>query len=124
MFSEFDDIHLNQTFNKQMMDKFLYPNHPVRCIITGPSDCGKSVFQTNLILKNNNEFFKIYIYSPSLHQVLCQRLVKSSSNYITTNITPKNLNEEDIDIVIEEVIKTKVFQKVDTEREAFDSIEK
>ena len=26
------------------MEKFLYPNHPVRCIITGPSECGKSVF--------------------------------------------------------------------------------
>ena len=29
------------------MDKFLYPNHPVRCIIVGPSECGKSIFLTN-----------------------------------------------------------------------------
>ena len=29
------------------MDKNLYPQHPVRCIITGPSECGKSVFLTN-----------------------------------------------------------------------------
>ena len=33
-----------------MMEKFVYPNHPVRCIITGPSECGESVFQTNLLL--------------------------------------------------------------------------
>ena len=51
-----------------MMGKFLYPNHPVRCIIAGPSECGKSIFQTNLILIIINEFDKIYIYSPSLHQ--------------------------------------------------------
>ena len=40
------------------MEKFLYPSHPVRCTITGPSECGKSVFLTNLVL-NNNEYDKI-----------------------------------------------------------------
>ena len=49
------------------MEKILYPNHPLRCIITGPSECGKSVFLTNLILNTINEYDKIYIYSPSLH---------------------------------------------------------
>ena len=38
------------------MEKFLYPNHPVLCIITGPSECGKSVFLTNLILNKINEY--------------------------------------------------------------------
>ena len=52
------------------MEKTLYPSHPVRCIITGPSECGKSVFLTNLILNIINEYDKIYIYSPSLHQDL------------------------------------------------------
>ena len=50
-----------------MMDKILYPHFSVRCIITGPSECGKSVFLTNLILNIINEYNKIYIYSPSLH---------------------------------------------------------
>ena len=53
-----------------MMEKFLNPNHPVRCFITGPSECGKSVFLTNLILNFINEYDKIYIYSPSHHQDL------------------------------------------------------
>ena len=48
-------------FNKQMMDKNLHPQHPVRCIITGPSNVGKSVFLTNLILNIINEYNKIYI---------------------------------------------------------------
>ena len=50
------------------MEKTLYPSHPVRCIITGPCSSGKSVFLKKLILNVINEYDKIYIYSPSLHQ--------------------------------------------------------
>ena len=42
------------------MDKILYPNHPVICIITRPNECGKSVSVTNLILNIINEYKKIY----------------------------------------------------------------
>ena len=66
---------------------------------------------------------KIYIYSPSLHQELNQKLNKSSTNYIPINIIPDILNEEDIDIVIEEIVKNKDFQKRDTEKETYESIE-
>ena len=83
------------------MEKFLYPNPPIRCIITGRSECGKSVFLTNLTLNFVNEFHKIYIYSPSLHQDLYQLLTKYFTNYVPIHIIPKNLNEADIDIVIE-----------------------
>ena len=105
------------------MEKFLYPTHPVRCIITGPSECGKSVFLTNLILNIINEYDKIYIYSPSLHQDLYQKLIKCFSNYIPIHIIPNILNEEDIDIVIEEMVNNKDFQKSDTEIETYESIE-
>ena len=87
------------------MEKFPYPNRPVRCIITGPSECGKPVFLTNLILNIITEYNKIYIYSPSLHQDLYQKLIKCFSNSIPIHIIPNILNEEDIDIVIEEIIK-------------------
>ena len=60
------------------MDKFSYPTHPVRCIITGPSGCGKSVFLTNLTLNITNEDDKIYIYLPSLHQELYQKKLNVS----------------------------------------------
>ena len=105
------------------MEKILYPTHPVRCIITGPPQCAKSVFLTNLILFIINEYDKIYIYSPSLHQDLYQKLNKCFSNYIPIHIIPNFLNGEDIDIVIEEIVKSKDFQKSDTEIEAFDNIE-
>ena len=83
-----------------MMEKVLYPSHPVRCIITGPSECGKSVFLRNLILNNINEYDKMYIYSPSLHQNLYQKLIKCLSNYIPIHIIPNILNEEDIDVAL------------------------
>ena len=90
------------------MEKFLYPKHPVRCIITGPSECGKSVFLTNLILKIIKEYDKKYIYSPSLHQDLYQKLIKCFSNYIPIHIIPNILNEEDIDVAIEEIVKKRL----------------
>ena len=105
------------------MEKYLYPNHPVRCIITGPSGCGKSVILSNLILYIINEYDKIYIYSPSLHQDLYQRLIKCFSNYIPIHIIYNILNEEDIDVVIEEIVNNRDFQKSDTEIETYESIE-
>ena len=105
------------------MEKIFNPKHPVRCIKTGPSECGKSVFLTNLILNIINESDKIYIYSPSLHQDLYQKLFKYFSNYIPIHIIPNILNEEDIDIVIEELVNNKDFEKSNTEIETFDNRE-
>ena len=105
------------------MEKTLYPTHPVRCIITGPSECGKSVFLTNIILNIINKYDKIYIYSPSLHQDLYQKLIRCFSNYIPINIIPNILNEEDIDIVNEDIVNNKDFEKSNIEIETFDNIE-
>ena len=104
------------------MDKKLYPSHPCRVIITGPSESGKSVFLTNIILNIINEYDKIYIYSPSIHQDLYQRLIKCFTNYIPINIISDILNEEDIDLVIKEVINNEDFKKSDIEIETFDNI--
>ena len=105
------------------MDKILYPNQPVRCIITGPIECGKSVFLTNLISNIINEYDRIYIYSPSLHQDLYQKLIKCFSNYIPIHIIPNIRNEEDINLVIEEIVNNRDFEKTDTEIETYESIE-
>ena len=105
------------------MEKFLYPTHPVRCIKTGPSECGKSVFLTNLILNISNEYDKVYIYSPSLHQYIYQKLNKCFNFYIPTHIIPNILNEEDIDVVNDEIVNIKDFPKSDTEIETFDNLD-
>ena len=105
------------------IDKVLYPNHRVRCTISGLSECGKSVFLTTLLLKNINEYDKTYIYSPSLHQDLYQKLGKCFSNFIPIHVFPNILNEDDVELVIDELIKIKDFGKSDTEIETFENIE-
>ena len=105
------------------MEKILYPSHPLRCIITGPSNVGKTRFLTNLTLNIVNEYDKIYIYSPSLHQDLYQRIIKCFTNYIPINIIPNILSEEDIDIVIDELVNNKDFEKSDIQIETYDNIE-
>ena len=102
------------------MKKTLCPNHPVRCIITGPSSSSKSVFSTNLILNVINGYDKLYIYSPSLHQDLYQKLIKCFSKYIPSHIITNILNEEDIDVVIEEIVNNKDFEKSNTEIETYE----
>ena len=99
------------------------PKSSFRCIISGPSNVGKSVFPTNLILNNFNEYDKVYIYSTSLHQDLFQKLIKCFSNYIPIHIIPIILNEEDLDVVIDEIVNNKDFQKSDTEIETYENIE-
>ena len=106
------------------MEKFLYPQHPVRCITTGPSECGKSVFLTDSISNIINEYNKIYIYSPSLHQDINQKINERFMKYISFNKKPNILNEEDIDIVIEEIVTNKDLEKSDTELETYDTMEK
>ena len=45
------------------------------------------------------------------------------SNNIPINIIPNILNEEDIDVVIDEIVNDKDFEKSDTEIETHESIE-
>ena len=103
-----------------MVEKIWYPNHPVCCIITGPSECGKSVFLTNLIIDNPNKYDKINIYSASLHQNLYQKLIKCFSKYIPIHINPNISIEEDIDVVIEEIVNIKDFAKSVCELETYE----
>ena len=106
-------------FNSQ---KFLYPTHPLRSITTGPSNVGKSVIFKSLILNIIFEYYKIYIYSPSFHQDIYQKLNEYFSNFIPIHIIPNILSDEDIDVVIDEKINNKDFQNYDIEIETIDSI--
>ena len=94
------------------MEKYLYPNNPLLCNICGPSNVGKSVFLTKITLYTINEYDKIYIYSPSLHQDLYQKLIKCFSKYLPIHIIPSILNEEDIDVIIEEIVKNKTLKNL------------
>ena len=82
-----------------IIEKLLYSIQPVRCIITRASECAKTYLPTNLILNIINEFEETYIYSPSVHQDLYQKLIECFSNYKPINIMPNILNEENINVV-------------------------
>ena len=106
-----------------MMQKKLDPQHPVRCIITGPSDCAKSVFLTILFWNNINEYDKEYIYSPNLHQDLYKNIFECFTNFIPIHIIPNIFNEEDIDLVKEKIFNNRDFEKSNTEIETYESME-
>ena len=65
-----------------------------------------------------------YIYSPSLHQVLYQKLIKCFSTYIPNHIIQNIPNEENLDVISNEIVIYEDFQKSTTEKETYESIEK
>ena len=69
-----------------------------------------------------NEYDKIYIYSPSLHQDLYQKLKGGFTNYIPIHIIPNILNEKDIDEVFGKIVTNKNFENSNTEKETYESI--
>ena len=83
------------------MRKFFCPSHPVRCITTGAGEITNSCFPTNSILNTIEEYNRIYIYSPSLHQDLQQKLVNCLNDLIPRIIFSRNPTEGNIDEEIE-----------------------
>ena len=63
------------------MEKFFHPSHPARIISTVTSECGKSSFLTDLILKMVKYFGKNYLYAPSIHQNIYLKQNKCFSKY-------------------------------------------
>ena len=110
------------------MEKLLYPCDSVRAIITGPSNSGKTYFLTNLILNIIDDFQKIYIYSPSLHQDLYQKIIRCMNAFFTTqhviqNIINEGYSIDDIDSVIEIIVNDPDFESSEKEIETYDSVE-
>ena len=83
----------------------------------------KSYFLTYLCFNIINEFEKIFIYSPYLHQNFFQKFFKCFKNSIPININPNVLNEEDKALVINEILNDKHFKKSDTVIETYESID-
>ena len=105
------------------MDKFLYPTRSFRWIITAPSESGKSVFPTYLILNSIDDFRKKYIYSTSLHLNLYEKLIKCFSNYTPMKIIPNIFNDEDLDVINEEIVNDEDFENPYKQIETYESIE-
>ena len=105
------------------MDKKLYPTHPVRVLVAGPSECGKSCTSKNLILNNIKDFGKIYVYSPSLHEQFYQKLFNCYNNITPIKVFQDTLKEEDLDYLIEGLVNNENFEKSEREKESFETVE-
>ena len=78
------------------------------------------VFSKDFIPNVFAEFERIYIFSPSFYQELKRKLNKCFSNYKPINLFPNILNEDDINLVIDEIVNDKDFEKTETEVETYD----
>ena len=76
------------------MEKYLYPEKPVRCIISGKSASGKSTLLFKILLNIINEFDKILIFSPTIHQPTYKTIIKCFNNFLPLNVIQNNLKEQ------------------------------
>lgn len=75
-----DDLTVDNTTTNNGRHGSLLPN-TVRCIVSGPSNCGKTNIVFNLITNPKGlRFSNLYIFSKSLHQPKYQLLDKILSN--------------------------------------------
>ena len=63
------------------MEKLIYPEILIRCIISGKSNSGKSTLHFEILFNNIDEFDKIYIFSPTIHQPNYQKVIKCFQSF-------------------------------------------
>ena len=109
------------------MEKLLYPEKPIRCIISGKSASGKSTLLFKILFDIITDFNKIFIYSPTIHQPVYQTLIKCLESFIPLNVI-KNVLElkislEELQPLIEEIINEEDFESSQIECESYDNID-
>ena len=63
------------------------------------------------------------MYSASVHQDLYQNLFKCFSTFIPIDIIQNILKQEVLDLIFDQIVNDKVFEKSETEIETFESKE-
>ena len=110
-----------------MIEKYLYREKPVRCIISGKSASGKSTLLFKILFNIINEFDKILIFSPTIHQPTYKTIIKCFENFLPLNVIQNILKEhiplDDLDDVIEEIVNDEDFESSEIECESYDNID-
>ena len=68
-----------------MIEKYLYPEQPVRCIISDKSASGKSTLLFKILFNIINEFDKILIFSPTIYQPTYKTRIKCFNSFLPLN---------------------------------------
>ena len=105
----------------------MYPEKQVRCIISGRSASGKSTLLFKILFNIINDFDKIFIYSPTIHQPVYQTIIKCFESFLPLNVI-KNVLElkislEELQPLIEEIINDEDFESSQIECESYDNID-
>ena len=77
-----------------MMEKYLYPEKPVRCIISGKSASGKSTLLFKILFNIINEFDKVFTLSPTIHQPTFKTIIKCFNNFLPLNVIQNNFKQQ------------------------------
>ena len=109
------------------MEKYLYPEPPVRCIISGKSASGKSTLLFKILFNIINDFDKIFIYSPTIHQPVYRTIIKCFNKFLPLNIIQNILREgiplDELEKTIEEIINDEDFESSHIECESYENID-
>ena len=107
------------------MENLLYPDQPVRCIITGPSEKGKTTLLIHLILNIVNDYDKIYIYSPSIHQESYRKLIRcfECTIPVTDIVKLQRLKYDELADAIKELVEDENFEPSPVVMESYPSID-
>ena len=110
-----------------MIEKYLYPEKLLRCIISGKSTSGKSTLLFKILFNIINDFDKILMFSPTIHQPTYKTIIKCFSNFLPLNVIQNILQEQihldELDTTIEEIINDEDFESSHIECESYDNID-
>ena len=109
------------------MEKYLYPEKPVRCIISSKSASGKSTLLFKILFNIMHEFGKILIFSPTIQQPTYKTIIKCFNNFLPLNVIQNLLKEQnpldELDTTIEETINDDDFESSHIECESYDNLD-
>ena len=88
-----DSLTVDDVNSEKSKHGSLLPN-TVRCIVSGPSNCGKTNVVINLIIHENGlRFNNVYVYSKSLNQPKYQLLERAIRN--VSSVSYYKFNSDD-----------------------------
>lgn len=86
-----------ESHRQQLRHNELFPS-TIRCVLCGPSNCGKTTALISLLFSENGlKFENVYIYSKSLYQPMYQLLQKVLEQVKGVGYYPFSENEDVID---------------------------
>ena len=109
-----------------MVEKYVYPESPVRCIISGKSASGTSNLLFKILFNIINNFDKTNIYSPTIHQPVYKTNIRCLNNFLPLNVIQSFLSEviplDELDKTIEEIVTHEDFESSHIECESYEDI--